>query len=157
MRVSTIAPSLALALGLGACERPPDPPATDATPVATPAPPVAGDDAGPVETLAGGWRVTGIDDEDFDEAYGLAFYATDTLFYWDPACAGQERLYTIDGTDFSAETVESEAPPILCEAILPDRLPEVWRAFDNARAIEPTAEGGVRISGGGYSVTLLRQ
>lgn len=148
---------LALTVALAACEQSPATMPADATPAETSAPPgvVAGEET--VDTLAGGWRVAGIDDEEFDEPYGMAFYATDTLFYWDPACAGQERHYTIDGTTFSAVPVESESPPILCEAVLPERLPEVWRAFDNGRAIEPTPEGGVRISGGGYSVTLVRQ
>jgi len=86
----------------------------------------------------------------------LELYGNDYRIYWEPPCAEQERRFAIDGTTFSAWTDEGESPPIVCEAAIPERLADVWRAFDNGRAIEPTETGGVRISGGGYSVTLDR-
>ena len=147
----------ALVLALAACGPSPGPAVREGATAEPAASSQAEDEPQPVDTLAGSWRVAAIDDQPYEAFMPFELYGNDTRIYWDPPCAGQERLYTIDGSDFSAEVAASEAPPILCDAVLPERLAEVWRAFDNARAIEPTPEGGVRISGGGYSVTLVRQ
>lgn len=147
---------------LAGCE---DPAARDSAPVpgATtvaepePAATQAPADARAVETLAGGWRVAGIDGEAFDETYGLALYGTDRLLYWEPDCAGQERRYVIDGTSFSASVPPSDGPRIVCDIGLPDRLPDVWAAVDMATTIERLPDNSVRLSGGGRSLTLFSQ
>lgn len=107
-------------------------------------------------TLAGRWRVTAIDDQPYEAFMPLELYGNDYRIYWEPPCAAQERRYAIDGAGFSAWQEASESPPIVCEIGLPERLGDVWRAFDNGRSIETTDAGGARISGGGYSVTLAR-
>ena len=148
---------LVAVLSLAACQRQPAPDAVEPSEAASPKTeaPQATDRS--VDTLAGAWRVAGIDGEPFNEEYGLALYANDYLIYWEPECAGQDRVYRIDGMDFSAEPPQTDSPRIICEIGVPDRLADVWSAMDVAHTIERTDEGGILIAGGGRSVTLFRQ
>lgn len=152
---------LALLLSAGACQ--PDLPDEGVLPGVEPTAPANDQqpanaaDPRSIETLAGGWRVAGIDGEQFDEAYGLGLYATDSLIYWEPTCAGQERLYTLDGTGFSASIPPSEGPAITCDIALPERLDDLWAAMDMATTAERLPDNSVRLSGGGRSVTLFSQ
>jgi hypothetical protein len=117
----------------------------------------------PVATLAGAWRVAGIDGVSLDEAYGIAFEADAQTIWWTPRCARQERLYRIDGAQvrFTPNPELQPAPgkPGLPVCLIgpPPRLPDVMRALDAATRIERTAQNGVLISGGGHSLTLFSQ
>jgi len=151
---------LALA-GLSACDRapqPPDPVPAEATSSAsaTPALPAP-------QTLAGEWRVAGIDGAEFNESYGLALSASDTEIWWEPRCAGYVRQYRITGSTIrlspapAASSSASATPLPVCAIGLPERLRDVVRALDAADRVVRTPSNGVEISGGGYSVLLFSQ
>ena len=114
--------------------------------------------------LAGEWRVAGIDGESFDEPYGLALRADGAEIWWEPRCAGIIRSYTIKGTAFATAPRTSEPPadtrspqrPV-CAIGLPPRLGDVRDVLDGAETIQRTSANGIRISGGGRSLTLFSQ
>lgn len=109
-----------------------------------------------VATLEGEWRVAGIDGGGFNEPYGIALSADTQKIWWEPACAGQDRHYTIEGLRFEPTNPDVGIRTV-CEIGLPERLPDVWRAIDAADRIERTASNGVLLSGGGHSVLLFSQ
>ena len=118
----------------------------------------------PVDTLAGEWRVAGIDGEDFNEPYGLALSGSGDELWWEPRCAGVARTYRIDGFGirFAApadtRSASSGAPlPPPCVPGQPARLVDVMRALDAAATVGRTPSNGVEISGGGHSVLLFSQ
>ena len=120
---------------------------------------------GPVETLAGAWRVAGIDGENLDEDYGIALSANGERIWWEPQCAGLVRLYRMEGT---AITLEPPAPPpaqqglprpppALCTIGVPPAVNRVMQALDAAERVVRTPQNGVELSGGGHSVMLFSQ
>ncbi len=168
MRIPTICAALLL---MSACTAPepasdPDTPvssadAPTATPTATaptgtptPTPTATGTQ---VATLAGEWRVAGIDGADFNEEYGIALSATGDIIRFNPSCAGPNRRYDIDGYRFRAWVSEKDKQKAICEIGLPEGLIRMWRAIDAADRIERTASNGVHLSGGGHSVLLFSQ
>ncbi|MCV0382889.1 MAG: hypothetical protein K5799_05440 [Erythrobacter sp.] len=127
--------------------------------------------AAPV-TLEGAYRVAAIDGAPFDEPYGLALGANDREIWWSPRCAGHAIAYRIEGERFLATAPEPPPspppppaadepppppPPLICGIAPPPRLSEVVDALLAAERIERTPENGIRISGGGRSVTLFSQ
>ncbi len=119
--------------------------------------------AGPsssVASLAGEWRVAGIDGRDFDEPYGLALRGDETQLWWAPRCAGMVRDYAIDGgrVRFSTPaTLEGSPGRPVCRIGVPPRLAEVITALDGADRIARTPQNGILISGPRHSVTLFSQ
>lgn len=119
------------------------------------------------ESLAGEWRVAGIDGKEFDEPYAIALSADDTDIWWEPRCARQSVHYRIVGERFVVVEppaapppppgAEPPPPPAVCAIGLPERLPEVMNAIRSANRIERTPANGVRLSGGGHSITLFAQ
>jgi ribosomal protein S19E (S16A) len=117
------------------------------------------------DSLAGEWRVAGIDNVDLDAPVGIALSADETEIWWEPRCAGMIRTYLISGTALrvalpagSSQTAAPGTPPApVCAIGLPPRLRDVVRALDSATAIERTASNGVLISGGGHSLLLFSQ
>ena len=115
-------------------------------------------------TLAGEWRVAGIDGEDFNEAYGLALSADEGLLWWDPRCAGFVLSYRIEGNAIRFESAPSGPPqepgtpprPV-CTIGIPPRLSEVFGALQAADRVETTPANGVLISGPEHSLTLFSQ
>lgn len=116
-------------------------------------------------TLAGEWRVAGIDGKDFNESYGLALSASEREIWWAPRCAGMVRSYTINGASIRftspvasgpAATPGAPSPPV-CAIGLPPRLNEVVRALDAATTVARTPSNGIEIIGGGHSVLLFSQ
>ncbi|MGX7951512.1 hypothetical protein ACWPM1_02995 [Tsuneonella sp. HG249] len=161
--------SLAAILTLAACQQSvvgPEPTATP-TPVAAastgPAPsPSPSPTTGSISSLAGAWRVAGIDGKDFNEPYGLALGGSDRELWWEPRCAGVARSYTIDGGriafgPYIGAPRLGEMPPPVCAIGLHPRLTEVTRALDAATTVERTPANGVLISGGGRSLLLFAQ
>ncbi|MBH5321653.1 hypothetical protein [Aurantiacibacter sediminis] len=157
--------SLALLIALAGCEQAPSDeqlttlPAPDG--IENP-PPAPGRPA--PATLEGDWRVAGIDGEALDTNSGLALTADDEELWWEPRCFGAIRGYVIvgDAITFGSRTstppaVEGTPPPVVCLIAPPPGLHEVMQAIDAAENIETTPNNGVRISGGGRSVTLFRQ
>ena len=113
-------------------------------------------------TLAGHWRVAGIDGKPFDESYGLAISADDSTIWWAPRCAGYERFYALDGTRAHFAPADGQfhkdgSPRIVCQIGIPSRLPDVFRALDSADRAVRTPANAVEISGGGHSLTLFSQ
>jgi len=118
-------------------------------------------------TLAGEWRVAGIDGEDFDEPYGIALSADAEQIWWAPRCAGVQVAYQISGASFAvtpppvpqppAPGTRPPAPPPVCKIAPPPRLAEVMSAIRAADRIERTPANGIRLSGKGRSVTLFSQ
>jgi hypothetical protein len=122
------------------------------------APPLAAVEGQAVTTLAGEWRVAGIDGKPFDESYGLALSADDSKIWWAPPCAGYERSYDLDGTRARFSDLHKEgAPRIVCQIGIPSRLPDVFRAIDSADRVVRTPANAIEISGGGHSLTLFSQ
>ena len=165
---------LLLALGLGACgddaseTREPaeqQEAAASATPAPGPAPAPPAIALRPVETLAGEWRVAGIDGEALDESYGIALSANDERIWWEPQCAGLVRLYRIEGESITLEPPPPpeaqkglpRPPPALCTIGVPPAVNRVMQALDTAETVERTPQNGVELSGGDRSVTLFSQ
>ena len=110
-------------------------------------------------TLAGAWRVAGIDGREFNEPYGLALSADARKIWWEPVCAGFVRGYRIDGTRITAgrDPDRPLGPVPLCTIAPPPRLVEVMRALDAADTIRRTPNNGVELSGRGHSLLLFSQ
>lgn len=173
MRLALLLPLL---LAIAACaseEVAGDPPPASDDPVAVPDPQDASPTPTPTSTpeseleevasLAGEWRVAGIDGGEFNESYGLALSADAEEIWWDPRCAQHIRGYTIDGhaIEFGPATTEppvsTSTPAPVCAIGPPPRLSEVFRALDAATRIGRTSSNGVLIEGGGHSLLLFSQ
>jgi len=133
---------------------PPTPaPPSQATPA--PEPPAVG-------SLAGEWRVAGIDGGSVDEPVGLSLTGNEQQLWWEPRCAGVARAYRIQGRRITFSSAQPPAPPgsptpPVCSIGLPPRLDEVARALDDASSITRTPANGVLISGPTHSLTLFAQ
>ena len=163
---------LLLLAGLVGCQPSPDRPAAHRPPAGTPqaappppasalAPPPVPQPA-PVTSLAGAWRVGGIDGIPFNEPYGLALRGDPGKLWWEPLCAGMARGYTIRGSSISFRSLRPPRPPgsppePVCAIGLPPRLGDVIRALDAATTIERTPQNGILIAGGGHNLTLFSQ
>ena len=133
------------------------PPDINITEPGTPAPPL-------VTTLAGEWRVAGIDGAEFDEPEGIALSADAEEIWWAPRCAGVAYKYRIQGAAFSTGPYKGYVPrkpgeptPPVCAIGLPKRLDEVVRALTSATRIRRTENNGIELSGGGHSLLLFSQ
>ncbi|WP_162925128.1 hypothetical protein [Aurantiacibacter odishensis] len=160
--------ALAIILALAACAPEPEDeqlttlPANDGE--ENPAPPPPSTAISAIETLAGEWRVAGIDGEPFDEPYGLALSADGEEIWWEPRCANFAFSYRIEGLRITtgegrpSNPVEPGAPPPpVCTVGIPPRLNEVARALDVADTVGRLPSNGVLIEGGGHSITLFSQ
>jgi hypothetical protein len=115
-----------------------------------------------VTSLAGEWRVAGIDGTDFNEAYGLALKGDGERLWWEPLCALQARRYRITGSAVRFSSAYSpprrdDPPPLICLIAPPARLADVMRALDSAQTVERTSQNGIVIAGGGHSLLLFSQ
>lgn len=110
----------------------------------------------PVASLAGAWRVAGIDGRSFDEPVGLSLTGDDQQLWWEPRCAGMARAYRIEGQRITFASTQPPGSPV-CDIGLPPRLDEVIRAMDGAVSVSRTPNNGVLISGPAHSVTLFSQ
>ena len=120
-----------------------------------------------VETLAGEWRVAGIDGVGLDEPEGLALSADEGEIWWEPRCLGaivpyrivNERFIQVEYPEPSPRPPGAQAPPPppVCAVKPPDRLGDAMTAIRAADRIERTRNNGVLLSGGGHSITLFSQ
>lgn len=120
-----------------------------------------------VETLAGHWRVAGIDGEALNERTAIALSADESEIWWDPRCAGaivryrivNERFIVLSAPEAPPPPPGSELvpPPTICAIGLPPRLSDAMNAIRAADTIERTPANAVRLSGGGRSITLFSQ
>ena len=114
--------------------------------------------AAPVRTLAGEWRVAGIDGKSVDGPIGLALRGDRAEIWWEPSCAGLLRRSTIRGSRVStAGYSKAEAPPLICLIAPPREMADVFVALDAAKRIRRTVNNGVEISGDGHSLLLFSQ
>jgi hypothetical protein len=155
-------PAALVALALASCQpadSAPPLPADTGEPAASPAPPAA---ASQVTSLAGDWRVAGIDGADFNEPYGLALKSDDERLWWEPLCARQGRRYRISGGAIAFSALDpppraGETTVPVCLIAPPARLADVMRALDAAQTVERTPQNGILIAGGGHSLLLFSQ
>jgi hypothetical protein len=162
MRTWTFAAALLLA---GCHERAPAPPDAAPQPPAAPAPAAPTPDApAPVTTLAGEWRVAGIDGKPLDGPVGLALRGDAREIWWEPRCAGFVRSYRIAATSFSTGPYlgfkprqPGEPTPPVCTIGLPPGLQDMFAALNAATEIRRTANNGIELSGGGRSLLLFSQ
>jgi hypothetical protein len=115
-----------------------------------------------VASLAGEWRVAGIDGVGFNEPYGLALSGDGERLWWQPICARQGRRYRIAGGAIAVSPLDpppraGEPPAPVCRIAIPPRLAEVMRALDAARTVERTPQNGILLAGGGHSLLLFSQ
>ena len=158
------------ALALGACSAEPDTadeqlttlPANEGVENPAPEPPTT--PLSPIESLAGEWRVAGIDGEPFDEPYGLALSADGEEIWWEPRCANAAWSYRLDGLELvtgegepTAPVTPGAPPPPVCTVNPPARLADVARALDSAERVGRTPSNGILLEGGGHSLTLYSQ
>ena len=136
---------------LGACQRIEAP-----TPAPSPSPSLAAPSPAAPITLAGEWRVAGIDGAPFDEPYGLELSADARLIWMEPRCAGVARSYRISGRRI-AFGPDPDARNEVCAIGMPPRTDDVLRALDAAQTIRRTPSNGIEIAGGGHSLTLYSQ
>ena len=119
----------------------------------------------PVDTLAGEWRVAGIDGKPFDADYGIALSASADEIWWEPRCAGIVRRYRIRGYSVSMMLPEPppaqeglpRPPPAVCTIGVPVGVENAFRALDAVDRVMRTPENGIELSGGGHSLTLFSQ
>jgi hypothetical protein len=147
---------LILLAGLAACEpsRPVASAPADAVGGAPP-PPAASEPSAQVETLAGAWRVAGIDGSSLDEPVGLSLTGDAQQLWWEPRCAGVARAYRIEGQRIRFASNQTPGP--VCDIGQPPRLEEVTRALDNAASVARTPNNGILISGPAHSILLFSQ
>jgi hypothetical protein len=121
------------------------------------APPVAPriEPSAQVGSLAGAWRVAGIDGHPFDEPVGLSLTGDAQQLWWEPRCAGVARAYRIEWQRITFASQAADGP--VCDIGQPPRLDEVVRALDGADSISRTPNNGVLISGPKHSVLLFSQ
>ena len=134
-----------------------DSPASEGATTAPPQPVAAR-----VISLAGDWRVAGIDGREFNESYGLALKGGRERLWWEPLCALQARRYRIEGAEVRFTSAfpppgRGDPPPLICLIAPPARLTDVMRALDAAQTIERTPQNGILIAGGGHSLLLFSQ
>jgi hypothetical protein len=115
-----------------------------------------------VSSLAGEWRVAGIDDLSVDQPIGLALRGTDSEIWWEPRCAGMARNYRIWGSRISFSSTEpprqaGQPTPPVCAIGLPAKLGQVFDVLDKASSISRTANNGILIAGAEHSVLLFSQ
>jgi hypothetical protein len=115
-----------------------------------------------VSSLAGEWRVAGIDGQSLDQPIGLALRGTENEFWWNPRCAGMARRYRIEGSNIFFNSTEpprkaGQPGPPVCAIGLPPQLKQVFDALDGARNIWRTENNGILIAGAKHSVLLFSQ
>ena len=164
--------ALLTALLLAGCEARDEAPAAESpapsraeeTTASTPAPGAAPAPETLVDSLAGEWRVAGIDGVALDEPVGIALSGDGDELWWEPRCAGLVRSYRISGPSIAfgpagdaAALPRGAPPPPVCAIAVPPRITDLTRAIDSAETVGRTPANGIMIEGGGHSVLLFSQ
>jgi len=118
----------------------------------------------PVASLAGEWRVAGLDGAEIAGPVGIALRADSRDVWWEPRCAGYVRSYSIEGTRFATgphigfkPPRPGELPPPVCLIAPPPQMGAIFDALTAAIIISRTPNNGVELRGGGHSLLLFSQ
>jgi hypothetical protein len=153
--------ALLVALGLlTACQQPAAPPAPTPTPAqsatASPALPAP-------ETLAGEYRVAGIDGEELNADFGIALSIDEGHVSFEPTCAGFVWSYAYRGGALDLERRQEqlhrpgEPPPPVCAVAVHPLQRQLATALDAVNRAGRTPSNGIELSGNGRSVLLFTQ
>lgn len=120
-----------------------------------------------VASLAGEYRVAGIDGTEVGGGIGIALTVTDKLIWFDPRCAGFNWTYTYRGGALSTDRPQKPRPaggPLLagpmgptCRIAVHPEQQRLAAALDAVTQARRTPSNGIELSGGGHSVTLYSQ
>ncbi len=145
------------------CPAPAASPAPSASPASAAA--AAAVEPGPVDTLAGAWRVAGIDGENLDEDYGISPFRQRARGSGGSRNAPGSCAST--GSKGRRSRWNRPRPPpatgaaastaALCTIGVPPAVNRVMQALDAADTVVRTPQNGVELSGGGHSVMLFSQ
>lgn len=118
-------------------------------------------------SLAGEYRVAGIDGTEVGGGIGLALSVTDTLMWFDPRCAGFNWTYTFKDGALHTDRPQKPRPPggplvagpgrhVCAIAVHPEQV-RLAKALDAVTAARRTPSNGIELTGGGHSVSLYSQ
>ena len=158
MRLPHFALTLLAGAALPACQ-PVESPPGPAQPSGTTAPAPA--------SLAGEYRVAGVDGTEVGGNIGIALSITDKTIWFEPRCAGFNWTYTYsDGvlaTDRpqkprkTDEGLVAGVPAPTCRIAVHPEQQRLATALDTVTRAERTPSNGIELTGGGHSVTLYSQ
>lgn len=174
MRLIAALPPLLASLALAACQPAGGPQEIEPTPSPSPA---AASGAAPkpsgdapdlaLASLAGEYRVAGIDGTEVGGGIGLALTITDTLIWFEPRCAGFSWTYTYSGGDLATDRPQKPRPPggalvagpmgATCRIAVHPEQQRLAAALDAVTAARRTPSNAIELTGGGHSVTLYSQ
>lgn len=116
------------------------------------------------EDLIGEWRVAGIDGRALVGNTGIAVTITGDRIEYEPKCAGFVWNYTYANAVIATVRAKSinarppgEPPAPVCAVAVSPEARQLGAALDRVTRARYTAAGGIRLSGGGRSVTLFSQ
>lgn len=148
-----------LLFALAACQ-PANDPENAATPPAGPAPTATAPDAAPApdivaspESLAGEYRVAGVDGADIDLPHGISAVIGPDRIDLTSDCIRLAWSYRFEEGVLATERV----PVPSCRRALLPQEEAIAAAFDAAGVVRRTPANGMEFSGGEHSVTLFSQ
>jgi hypothetical protein len=160
-------PLLALPLAIGACGKAPDGAALSGSeePSTSLRERVPGGVAiTALGDLVGEYRVAGVDDAEIRGNEGIALSIDGPQMSFEPTCAGFIWRIDFDGAMFSTARQRDRAEPpseAAARAVCAlEVTPARWalaEALDAATYAQRTPSNGIRLSGGGHSVTIYSQ
>lgn len=131
-----------------------------------PLPPEERDMAAPA-SLTGEYRVAAIDGVEIGGGIGLALTVTDKLIWFDPRCAGFTWTYTLLHGKLNTDRAQKPRPPggslvaganaATCRIAVHPEQQRLATALDNVTSAWRTPSNGIKLTGGGHSVTLYSQ
>lgn len=107
--------------------------------------------------LAGEYRVAGVDGGEVDAPFGLVVSITDDAISFDAPCGGYGWSYTLDKGRLALAATDEPDPSCLARARIHHLVFDTASAIAAANRAERTPANGVRLSGGGRSLTLFGQ
>jgi hypothetical protein len=140
---------------LTACSPPDDrtPPIPEPSLPATPAAPRLQ----PVGSLAGEYRVAGINEASLDASIGLALSITDRVILFDGPCGRAAWDYELEGIRIRTVRVNYPDPDCLGSRRAYNLVIALASAVDAVEFAGRTESNGIELSGGERSVTLYSQ
>jgi hypothetical protein len=115
-------------------------------------------------SLAGEYRVAGIDGESLNADFGIALSISDSRISYEPECAGFVWDYTYEAGVLTTERSaghgperQPDGPTAVCAVAVAPELRQLGQAIDAVASAERTPANAIELSGGGRSVTLFTQ